>query len=135
MPATTLAQKPQIQSLRRELNRIREGFSFRAVEKLQKSLGLPMEKVAAALGMSRATLHRRKLRGKIDSGESERLVRYQRLFARATELFGEADGARQWLNAPQHALGGAVPLDFAATEIGAREVENVLGRLEFGVYS
>jgi uncharacterized protein (DUF2384 family) len=35
----------------------------------------------------------------------------------------------------QPGLGGAVPLDFAKTEIGAREVENLLGRIEYGVYS
>jgi uncharacterized protein (DUF2384 family) len=33
------------------------------------------------------------------------------------------------------ALGGRSPLDFAQTEPGAREVENVIGRLEHGVFS
>ena len=32
-------------------------------------------------------------------------------------------------------LGGAIPLEYAETEVGAREVENLLGRIEYGVYS
>ncbi len=85
--------------------------------------------------MSRATLHRRKNQGKIDKGESERLVRYQRLLKKAEDVFGDASNAREWLTQKQAGLGNAVPLEFAKTEIGAREVENLLGRIEYGVYS
>lgn len=135
MPGTTLAPTKRIRPVQRELDRIRAGFSFRAVETLQKRLDLPLEKTAALLGMSRATLHRRKLHGQIGSVESERLVRYERLLAQAIKAFGNTDNARQWLKAPQRGLGGAVPVEFAASEIGAREVENLLGRIEHGVYS
>ncbi len=118
-----------------EIGRIQAGLSFRAVKSLQKALDIPMETLAAVLGMSRATLHRRKAQGKIDQGESERLVRYQRLLKKAEDVLGDARNAREWLTHPQPGLGNAVPLDFAKTEIGAREVENLLGRIEYGVYS
>ena len=39
------------------------------------------------------------------------------------------------VNSPQVGLGGAVPLDYAETELGAREVEDLLSRIEYGVYS
>ncbi|WP_082407641.1 MbcA/ParS/Xre antitoxin family protein [Verrucomicrobium spinosum] len=39
------------------------------------------------------------------------------------------------LNAPQTGLGGAIPLDYARTEVGAREVEALLTRIEHGVYA
>jgi uncharacterized protein (DUF2384 family) len=39
------------------------------------------------------------------------------------------------LRSPQIGLGGAVPLAYAETELGAREVEDLLGRIEYGVYS
>jgi putative toxin-antitoxin system antitoxin component (TIGR02293 family) len=48
---------------------------------------------------------------------------------------GDANAARQWLTAPQPALGGSTPGDYAATELGAREVENLIGRLEHGIPS
>ena len=135
MATATVTQKSPVRALHREISRVRAGISFRAVQALQKALDLPMEKIAAALGMSRATLHRRKVQGKIDSAESERLVRYQRLLARATDVLGGCSNARTWLRSSQRALGGVAPIDFAMTEMGAREVENLLGRIEYGVYS
>jgi putative toxin-antitoxin system antitoxin component (TIGR02293 family) len=122
-------------TVHQQIKRIHAGLGFQAVQNLQKALDLPLEKMAAVLGMSRATLHRRKTQGKIDQHESERLVRYQRLLKKADDVFGDAASAREWLNHKQPGLGGAVPLDFARTEIGAREVENLLGRIEYGVYS
>jgi putative toxin-antitoxin system antitoxin component (TIGR02293 family) len=71
----------------------------------------------------------------LDSAESDRVVRFARLLGQAIKLMGDEEDARQWLNSPQFGLGGAVPLDYAKTEVGAREVENLLGRIEHGVYS
>lgn len=87
------------------------------------------------LGISKATLHRRKLAGRLDSAESSRVVRFARLMGRAIEVMESEDRARQWLAAPQAALGGEVPLEYAETEVGAREVEDLLGRIEHGVCS
>ncbi len=122
-------------SVHAQIARIDAGLSFRAVQNLQKALDLPLEKLAGVLGMSRATLHRRKNQGKIDAEESEKLVRFERLLKKAEEVFGDAANARAWLQRKQVGLGNAVPLEFARTEIGAREVENLLGRIEYGVYS
>jgi putative toxin-antitoxin system antitoxin component (TIGR02293 family) len=133
MAMATLTRKAV--TVHQQIKRIHAGLSFQAVQNLQRALDLPLEKMAAVLGMSRATLHRRKTQGKIDQHESERLVRYQRLLKRADDVFGDGASAREWLTHKQPGLGGAVPLDFARTEIGAREVENLLGRIEYGVYS
>ena len=135
MSSATLIQKTPVMAIRRQIEQIRAGLSFRAVQNLQKALDLPMERIASVLGMSRATLHRRKLQGKIDREESEKLVRYQNLLKKAEEVFGDAENAREWLRHRQRGLGNAVPLEFAKSEIGAREVENLLGRIEYGVYS
>jgi putative toxin-antitoxin system antitoxin component (TIGR02293 family) len=62
-------------------------------------------------------------------------VRASRLFGRALTLFeGDADAAREWLGAKAPALGGQAPLAAAQTEAGAREVENLIGKLEHGVF-
>jgi putative toxin-antitoxin system antitoxin component (TIGR02293 family) len=62
------------------------------------------------------------------------LVRLSRIVGLAPMLFeGGLDEARAWLMAPHPALDNAVPLDFAVTEVGAREVENLIGRLEHGI--
>ena len=135
MATAALKRSQVITTIHQQIVQIHAGLSFRAVQNLQKALDVPMEKVAAVLGMSRATLHRRKIQGKIDKEESEKLVRYQRLLKKAEGVFGDAKAARQWLTNKQAGLGDAVPLEFAKTEIGAREVENLLGRIEYGVYS
>jgi len=135
MTTTTLKRSQAFATVHQQIGRIQAGLSFRAVQNLQKALDIPLETVASVLGMSRATLHRRKLQGKIDEDESEKLVRYQRLLKKAEDVFGDGKSAREWLTHKQGGLGKVVPLDFARTEIGAREVENLLGRLEYGVYS
>ena len=68
--------------------------------------------------------------------ESDRLLRAGRVFGRAIELFdGDAEAARSWLAAPQAVFGGVVPWDLARTDLGAREVEFAIGRIEQGVFA
>lgn len=117
------------------IEQIQVGLPILELDTLQKMLAVPMEILANKLGISKATLHRRKVEGRLDAFESERVVRFARLMGKAIQVFGGEDKAREWLNKSQFGLGGAVPLDYAETEIGAREVENLLGRIEYGVYS
>ncbi|MEO6035952.1 MAG: antitoxin Xre/MbcA/ParS toxin-binding domain-containing protein [Verrucomicrobiota bacterium] len=117
------------------IERIHEGLPIFELAALQESLAVPMDVLAAKLGISKATLQRRKIEGRLDAVESERVLRFARLMGKGIIVFGSEDDAREWLNKSQFGLGGAVPLDYAETEIGAREVENLLGRIEYGVYS
>jgi putative toxin-antitoxin system antitoxin component (TIGR02293 family) len=114
---------------------LRAGLPFQELDDLQASLEVPMEQLVPLLGISKATLHRRKAAGRLDPAESDRVVRYARLMGRAIEVMESEDNARRWLTSPQYGLGGAVPLEYAGTEVGAREVEDLLGRIEHGVYS
>ena len=77
--ARTFKRGQTMTAVHQHIARIQAGLSYRAVENLQRALQIPLETMASVLGMSRATLHRRKNQGKIDQNESERLVRYQRL--------------------------------------------------------
>ncbi|MBA3608456.1 MAG: DUF2384 domain-containing protein [Chthoniobacterales bacterium] len=114
---------------------VQEGLDFAELESLREQLDLPLDRLAGQLGLARATLHRRKASGRLTSGESDKVLRFARLLGQAVQLFGSLEDARRWLKAPQRGLGGAVPLDYAQTETGAREVENLLGRIDYGVYS
>ena len=111
------------------------GLPVQELNDLQATLEVPMEKLVPMLGISKATLHRRKAEGKLDPAESDRVVRFAKLMGKAVEVMESEDNAREWLTSPQFGLGGAVPLEYAETEVGAREVENLLGRIEHGVYS
>jgi putative toxin-antitoxin system antitoxin component (TIGR02293 family) len=117
------------------IHRIQKGLRFTELETLQHSLDMPFEQLAAKLSISRSTLQRRKHAGRLSPNESDKLLRFARLLDHATDVFGDIEKARAWLKHPQYGLGGAVPLDYAETEIGAREVDNLLGRIDYGVYS
>jgi putative toxin-antitoxin system antitoxin component (TIGR02293 family) len=129
-PALRLAEPESVYLVRQ----VRQGVPMGEFFALQELLGLSEESLAEALGMSRTTLHRRKKSGTLDSGESERVLRVTRMFVRAEEVFESREAAREWLRAPAVALQGESPLEYLDTEIGAREVENILGRLEHGVF-
>ena len=112
------------------------GLPVRELTELQASLDVPVDRLAPMLGISKATFHRRKGAGnRLKPSVSDRIVRFARLFGKAVQIFNNVEDAKQWLNSPQFGLGGAVPLDYAKSEVGAREVENLLGRIEYGVYS
>ena len=117
------------------IRQIQKGLRFSELETLQNSLHMPFEQLAAKLAISRSTLQRRKAAGRLSPDESDKVIRYSRLVRQAADLFGDIEKARAWLKHPQYGLGGAVPLDYATTETGAREVENLLGRMKYGVYS
>jgi putative toxin-antitoxin system antitoxin component (TIGR02293 family) len=117
------------------IEKVRDGLPLSEFHALREMLGLSEERLAGLLGLSRATLHRRKVGGTLDRAASDRLVRYARLLSRAEAVFENADSARRWLSAPALAFHGECPLDFADTEVGAREVEALLGRIEHGVFS
>ena len=114
---------------------IRAGLPMVEFEALQDLLGLGAEELAGHLAISRSTLIRRRKSRRLDAQESDRLLRYARLYARAEAVLGEAGAARNWLKQPARALGYIPPLEFAETEACAREVENLLGRIEHGVFS
>ncbi len=119
----------------RMIKLLQEGLPVQELDDLQSALDVSMARIANLLSISKATLHRRKAEGRLGLTESDRVVRFARLMGRAMEVFESEENARRWLNSPQVGLGGEAPLDYARTEIGAREVEDLLGRIEYGVYS
>ncbi len=114
---------------------ITRGFSFRTVGKAAETLSLGDRSFAGFLGMSKSTFDRRKQEGRLDADESERVYRAARLFAEALNVFEVVDKAAKWFGEPNRGLGGHRPVEMLATEVGSREVENILGRLLYGGYS
>jgi putative toxin-antitoxin system antitoxin component (TIGR02293 family) len=91
--------------------------------------------LARIINTSTSTLAVRKKTGVFSFSESERLFRIRRIYNRAMEIFEDRELTKKWLKEPNWQLGGTAPIDFIDTEIGAREVENLLGRLEHGIFS
>ena len=118
------------------VQQVEAGFSYTAFEKLLRLLLKSGQELAKLLDIPARTLTRRKQAGRFSAKESERLLRLSKLLEASAELFeGDREGAVAWLGSPNRALGGETPLALSKTEIGAREVENLIGRLEHGVFS
>jgi putative toxin-antitoxin system antitoxin component (TIGR02293 family) len=118
------------------IHTVERGLSFKAFETFSAEAGLEASAIASIIQVPERTLARRKSAGRLTPGESERLLRIANIFENAVELFeGNVSEAVHWLTTPKKALGENVPLSYSRTELGAREVENLIGRLEQGIFT
>ena len=112
-----------------------KGLPFHALEVLSKESGISVNEIARVVGIPERTLARRKAAGRLAAAESERLLRVSRIFEQAVALWaGDTCAAVSWLRKARTALDGHAPLEYTATELGAREVERLIGQLEHGVF-
>jgi putative toxin-antitoxin system antitoxin component (TIGR02293 family) len=117
------------------IEEIRSGLPFKALESFSLESGIAVPEIALLIELPERTLARRKVAGKLTSGESQRLLRLSNVFEKAVGLFeGNVDAAVRWLKGPKRALGEKSPWTYLQTEIGAREVEDLIGELEHGVF-
>ncbi len=114
---------------------LREGLPYPALETVMRKLDLSRKEASEVLSVPLRTLVRRKRERRLQATESDRLYRLASVAARAVEVFGTPERAGRWLRRPNRALGGVVPLELLDTEIGARQVDEILGRIEYGLYS
>jgi putative toxin-antitoxin system antitoxin component (TIGR02293 family) len=111
---------------------IRQGFPPAVVEELMRASGLTLKELAIALDLSPRSLQRRRRAGRLARYESDRLYRLARIIALADEFLGDHERAIRWLKRTNRALGGIAPVAALDTELGARQVENILGRIAYG---
>ena len=116
------------------VERVRHGLPMAEFQALLKLLALSEEELGRLLGISPATLNRRKKGARLTMAESERVVRFARLFGLAMEVFEDEEAACEWLKTANPGTAGEQPLSYADTEFGAREVENLLGRIDHGIF-
>src|SRR5260370_5851212 len=118
------------------IRQIERGLAFDSLRKLEAFSGVDTLAIASVIGIPERTLARRKTAGRLSPDESERLLRISTVIEKSVELFeGDVPAAVSWLTSPTRALGNHSPLQYSRTEIGAREVENLIGRLEHGVFT
>lgn len=119
------------------LSQVEAGLPAVAITRVHTELGLKQADFIRLAGIRPRTLMRRRAGGdgRLTPAESAPVMRYALLLRRATDVLGSVPQATAWLKAPRAALGGRTPLEYASTEFGAREVDELLGRLEQGVFS
>ena len=117
------------------VDRVRAGLPYSALEAVAKRFSIPQGALFRVLHIPPRTLARRKKERRLRADESDRLLRLGRVAARVEEVLGTAEKAGSWLKKPNRALGGLVPLEQLDTDIGAHQIEEILGRIEHGLYS
>ena len=117
------------------MRKAQSGLPVSAFHRFARTSGVSREALARAIHVSLRTVQRRdESGGRLDPGPSERLVRLAELYARASDVIGDDALARQWMQTPRDAFGGRTPFELAGSELGAREVEDLLLRVEHGVF-
>lgn len=116
---------------------LRQGLSFAVLDNIQEWSGMSKTELLRIAGISERNIARRKNAGQpLNQDESERIARLVRVFDAAVRLFsGDKQAASNWLNQPVKGLGNHCPIELIATESGALEVIDIIGRIEHGVFS
>jgi len=115
--------------------KVESGLPFDVFERVGRISGLPLDSLRTAVRIAPRTLTRRRQENRLSPEESDRLVSVSRLLSLAIELFeGDVHTGLVWFTSKNRALGGISPLEAASTEVGSREVEMLVGRLEHGVF-
>ena len=115
---------------------VREGLPVKALLLLAERLEMRQAEISEKIGIPKRTLTRRlQQHARLTDAESDRAVRLAQVYSNAAETLGDGQKAAAWLKTPNRALRGGRPLDQLDTDPGVREVEDVLGRIAYGVYS
>lgn len=113
---------------------IKKGLPTSSFEKLRKKLDVSDNVLSQIVKIPKRTLNRRKQQGRLNTEESERVLRIARLYDKALDVFENEEAVENWFKKPARGLAGTPPLKYADTELGAQEIERLLIRIEHGVF-
>ena len=106
---------------------VREGLPLSTIESVVRGGALRASELDALVIPRRTLAHRRRLWKRLSSQQSDRLTRVVRV------VLGDRTRGRRWLGKPNRAFQGRRPLDLLASDVGARVIEQLLGRIEHGL--
>jgi putative toxin-antitoxin system antitoxin component (TIGR02293 family) len=104
---------------------------LRAIAHLARG-GFSDQEIRQLVIPERTQRHRRTRREPLTVEESDRLVRLARIQALAEDVFGNPANANRWLREGLGILGGKPPLEVARTDAGARVIEQILAKIDWG---
>jgi putative toxin-antitoxin system antitoxin component (TIGR02293 family) len=129
-------RRGEVREIGRWHERILDGLEFEAVERNTARASLTDPEMPRLLAIGEATLRRARAAGSpLDPATSDRLYRLTKIIATAEEVLESAANAMTWLRRAQPALRGEIPLERLVTQAGADEVETLLRRIDYGVYT
>lgn len=112
---------------------VRNGISYDLFEQIKNEMDISLKEISQALKISAKTLDRMKNAGKLNAAETEKILRLEKVFNKALDVFGDRNDSVKWLKEPNVHLGEVSPLSLCDTEPGGNEAFNLLGGIEHGV--
>lgn len=133
---TGVSDKPEsYMTALEKMKMVRNRITKRNLVILKRRTRLDYNKLAHALSVTRATLINKKSKEKFNSSLSERIISLADIYSYGFEVFEEEDRFNRWMFQQNPALGGRVPYDLMDNQFGREEIRNIIGRIDFGVYS
>ena len=113
---------------------VRIGIQTKYLSEIQKFTQLNDKELIAILPISQRQLERYSKSHKLNKEITSHLIQLIELFQKGHKLFGE-EKYNKWIRTPNKILDNNQPLEIMDTSIGIEMIEDVLGRIEHGVYS
>lgn len=118
-----------------KLDTLRDGLDKQDLEKLKSRTELDYDKLSKALSVTRATLINKKGSEKFSPSLTERIISLADIYSYGYDVFEDEARFNLWMFKPNRALGGKAPYDIIDNQFGREEVKNIIGRIDYGVYS
>jgi putative toxin-antitoxin system antitoxin component (TIGR02293 family) len=118
-----------------KIKMVKNGISKQDLEELKEKVALDYDTLSTVLSVARATLINKKGDTRFDASLSERILALADIYSYGYEVFEDVKNFNQWVARPNRALGGQSPLELLDTQFGREEVKNLIGRIDYGVYS
>lgn len=118
-----------------KIRKVRQGMTKQDLEAVKESFGLDYETLARILSVAKATLFNKKGSERFNAGLSEKIFALADLYSYGLSVFQDKIVFNNWMEQPNRALGYTRPVELLDTLIGVGEVKNLVGRIEYGVYS
>lgn len=135
LPKETMAINTLLNSDIDVLHLIKKGISKKALNATIQMMGISLDEMAEILHVSERTLRRFNDDTKLNTEQSERIMELTKLYYHAEEVLGSLDNVKVWMNTPILALGQQCPKYFLDTSLGIGMLNDILGRIEHGIYS
>ena len=130
------AAKPEWQMTAVEkMEMARNGVNKRDLESLKIKTNLDYDKLSILLATTRATLINKKGTENFSATLSERIISIADLYSYGFEVFEDESKFKEWIFRPNLALGGKQPFELLDNQFGREEVKNLIGRIDYGIYS
>ena len=130
------ANKPEsVMTSFEKISMIKEGISKKDLENLKEKAGFDYNQLSKVLSVARATLINKKGNDKFDISLSEKIVSVADIYSYGYEVFEDENRFNDWIFRSNQALGGQSPYDFLDNQYGREEIKNLIGRIDYGVYS